>query len=163
MVKDIKEFSTELSAQALPPFEILGHGKIDILESRVAEDVASHCSESAQRWRDQDRIAICIAAERCQRVACVPNRSSIESQRLSAACGVARIVGISAAREEWDSNRGRFETLRVAEKIPAVGNQLTRPADVGARIHYPERLRAIQADNRVDLPAFEHLAVAIFP
>src|SRR6202167_1806271 len=154
MVEDIEELRPELSSQSLAPLKILGHRKVDVFESRVAEDVASHRSERPQRRRDQDRIAIRIAAECGERIARGANRSYKQSQCLCAASSIAWIRRIPTARVERDSDRGRFEVLRVAEEIPAIGDQLACAANIGARIHYAERLRAIQADDRVDLPAF---------
>src|SRR5258708_26262084 len=163
MVKDVKELRAELGTEALAPLEVLGHRQIHVLETCIAEDVPSHGAESAKSRRNQDRLAVRIAAKGRQRIARITHRSSVQSQCFCATSAITWICRITAAREKRDSYRSRFEILRVPEEIPAVRDQLAGSADIGARIHYPKRLCTRQAHDGVDLPAFQELAEAVFP
>src|SRR6202140_746236 len=124
MVEDVEELRAELRTEMLAPLEVLGDGKIHVLETSIAEDVASHGAESAERRWNQDRIAVRIAAKGRQRIARITHRSSVQRQCFCAASGIAGICRIAAAREKRDSHRRRFEILGVPEEIPAVGDQI---------------------------------------
>ena len=52
MIEDVEEFYAELRTKMLAPLEVLGDGKIHVLESRIAEDIASHGAERAEYRRN---------------------------------------------------------------------------------------------------------------
>ena len=66
MIEDVEELHAELRSEMLTPLEVLGHGEIDVLESRIAEDVASRGAERPGGGRDHERLAPGVATERCQ-------------------------------------------------------------------------------------------------
>src|ERR1700674_5514988 len=104
MVEDVEELRAELRTEMLAPLEVLGDGKIHVLETRIAEDVASHGAESAKRRRNQDRIAIRITTKGRQRIARITHCSSVQSQCFCATSRIAWICRIAAAREKRDSH-----------------------------------------------------------
>src|SRR5229473_7982371 len=63
VVENIEELRAELGAEMLAPFEVLGHGQIHVLESRIAEDVATHGAERAECGRDHDGFSAGVAAK----------------------------------------------------------------------------------------------------
>src|ERR1700722_7209610 len=63
MVENVEKLRPELRVNSFAQVPVLGHGEIEILESRVGEHVARHISEMSQLWRDHDGIALRIAAK----------------------------------------------------------------------------------------------------
>src|SRR5437868_5373334 len=68
MIQDVKEFGTELRAETLREFPVLGGREIPVVEAAVAKEVAGHGSECSHGGRNHYRVPLCIAAERCQRI-----------------------------------------------------------------------------------------------
>ena len=63
VIENIEELRTELGSEMLTPLEVLGHGEIHVLESRIAEDVASHGAEGAECGRDHEGLSAGVAAK----------------------------------------------------------------------------------------------------
>ena len=63
VVEDIKEFRPELRSEALPKLPVLGDREVYIAESGIAEDVASHRAESAQRRWNHEGFSIGVTTE----------------------------------------------------------------------------------------------------
>src|SRR5580698_7113052 len=66
MVENVEELRAELCTETLAELQVLGYGKVHILESRVPEDVASHRSEGAERGRNHYRCTGCVAPKGVQ-------------------------------------------------------------------------------------------------
>src|ERR1039457_2262266 len=149
MIEDIEKLNPELRTKALAPLEVLSHRKVHVLESSVAEDVATHGAKSAELGRNEYRVARSVASESCECVAGQARRSSVERQGSGPARCVAWVSRIAASREERNADRCGLEVLCIAEKVPAIGKQFAGSADIGTRIHHAKGLRPVQAHDGV--------------
>src|SRR3984893_10357580 len=67
MIEEVEDLGAELRCQAFLELEILGNGKIPVVETRVPEGVAAHRAEGPKGWRNHDRAALRVAAKRRER------------------------------------------------------------------------------------------------
>ena len=67
MVEQIEEFCPELRSQPFPELPVLGDREVYIAESGIAEDVASHRAESAERRWNQEGLPIGVTTEAGER------------------------------------------------------------------------------------------------
>src|ERR1700757_1314863 len=58
MIEDVESFHAELRLHALPKPEVLADGKVDVVETRIAEDVTAHSAKLALGVGNQYRLAV---------------------------------------------------------------------------------------------------------
>ena len=64
VIKEVEELSTELCAQSIAKGEVLRDREIPVVESRVAEHVATHLAEGARCRRSHNRTVDLVASGR---------------------------------------------------------------------------------------------------
>src|SRR6202022_2396834 len=158
--------------------EVLEDRHVQVVEPRIAEDVATKVAEAPQGRGNQDRVAV-----RGDKAAEAPERSRT---RRSGALGIGLAFrnpsrSPSASKGEW-AVRGRnsaaggageaaakgeavltgWEVERIAEDVPTI-SVFPGSADIVPGIPDLPRLRGRVTVNAIDLPAFQQLAKTFFP
>src|SRR5208283_3483057 len=163
MVENVEELDSALEPHGLSKVEILGYGKIEVPEAGVLEHVAAHISELAKRWRKHDGTAVGIAAKQIQSGGRSSHCSSVHG------CGLRHAGWVGGAGEVGNSSPLlRLEVGGLSVEAPTnrrVGRraygQRADAGCIGSFIHRPPRLRALQRDDGVELPAFAKLSEAL--
>src|ERR1700687_59116 len=166
MIENVESFYAELRFGPFPEFKTLANGEIDVVETSIAENVATHGAKLADPIRDQNRIAYHIAIVSpnggISKGGCC-GRTDLSSgskagRRDSGAC-----AGPAPARTEARNPVGTdgLKVRRVAEEIPAV-SRFARSAEAIVLIIDIPWLSRLHGDDGVELPALQQLAPGLF-
>src|SRR5580658_8992570 len=63
MIENVEELSAELGAVALAKVPVLCHREIEVAETGIGENVASHGAEGSERRRNHDGASLRVTAE----------------------------------------------------------------------------------------------------
>src|SRR5205807_2956897 len=171
VVEEVKGLNAELRLQPFSEFEALGDGKVDVMETCVAEDVATHSAKGSERRRKKRRFAISIATGEGQHILGGLRRRISQARGRACWCSARHAkniaksgrggIGINRKARWRDIGEAirplRPKVRRIAEEIPAIG-QIAGSAQIKGLVIDSPRLPALQRDDGIELPAFKELA-----
>src|SRR4030095_198494 len=168
LVEDIKDFNSELASNSLRKLPILDHRSVPNVQAVSAKHISAHIAVTSQSRRDHDRTVFDKAAPFLERH--VAERSRRASQRGAGGIINSQIRSTTAGgrccagQEERNGFRLQpAEGFRIAKEIPAItvfadSCRIVRAVSRGAGRRHTPGQRALNADDRRNLPAFHHLA-----
>src|SRR5258705_5927570 len=121
MIEHVESYYAELRFRAFPEFNTLANGEIDVVETGIAENVATHGAEGVKTIGNQNgiahHVAIACRVQSSQR-ACTNFRGRVRASRGNGA-RAGRIGSKPEARKPIRTDG--LEIGRIAKENPAVG------------------------------------------